>query len=405
MDRMSTLLTLLLIGTSAVLSIPLVILVTEILAALFGEKSERLTELQGNALRRAVIIPAHNEGAGVVPTIGDVRPQLGIGDRLILVADNCTDDTPAIAAKEGCEVLIRNDLSRVGKGYALAWAIDHLRSDPPDFVVFIDADCRIKPKSIDSLARTCRQVNRPLQAYYSMTQAANSAVDHSWAEFAWILKNWVRPLGLNNLNCPVQLMGTGMIFPWRIIDKAPLSSGHLVEDMKLGLDLAAEGHAPRFFPSIMVSSEFPQTETGTVSQRQRWIQGHVGMIGAIPKLVMTAITSRNLELLVLLADLAIPPLSLLGLLIVVSLVLTILATTLGASSVPLVVATANFALFAATILVAWYKFARDVIPPVKFLMLGPTLIKKLALYCQMALGRTTSHWVRTDRAKRTRIEP
>jgi hypothetical protein len=42
------------------------------------------------------------------------------------------------------------------------------------------------------------------------------------------------------------LMGTGMAFVWPQLAGAPLASGHLVEDMQLGLDLAAAGAPPRF---------------------------------------------------------------------------------------------------------------------------------------------------------------
>ena len=57
------------------------------------------------------------------------------------------------------------------------------------------------------------------------------------------MKNWVRPLGLSNLNLPCQLMGTGMAFPWELIRSANLASGSIVEDTKLGLELAS-GRTP-----------------------------------------------------------------------------------------------------------------------------------------------------------------
>ena len=67
----------------------------------------------------AVLMPAHNESRLIAETIRSVAPQLRSGDRLIVVADNCSDNTAAIAAAEGAEVVIRNDSVRRGKGYAL----------------------------------------------------------------------------------------------------------------------------------------------------------------------------------------------------------------------------------------------------------------------------------------------
>ena len=45
------------------------------------------------AHRTAVLIPAHNEGTGILPTIRDAQAQLATNDRVLVVADNCTDDT------------------------------------------------------------------------------------------------------------------------------------------------------------------------------------------------------------------------------------------------------------------------------------------------------------------------
>jgi glycosyltransferase involved in cell wall biosynthesis len=93
--------------------------------------------------RIAVLIPAHNESAGITATIEDIKQQLRPGDRIVVVADNCSDDTATIAASLGAEVSTRNDLNRIGKGHALDWGIDHLSADPPAIVLVIDADCRI----------------------------------------------------------------------------------------------------------------------------------------------------------------------------------------------------------------------------------------------------------------------
>ncbi len=46
-------------------------------------------------------------------------------------------------------------------------------------------------------------------------------------------------------------MGTGMAFPWPLIRDAPLAIGHLVEDMQLGLDLAARRHAAAVLPDAL----------------------------------------------------------------------------------------------------------------------------------------------------------
>src|SRR6185437_14331211 len=97
------------------------------------------------------------------------RAQLRLGDRLLVVADNCTDQTAAVAAAEGAEVLVRTDALRRGKGYALDFAVRRLASAAPAIVLVIDADCRVAAGAIELLAQRCRTTHRPVQALYRLT--------------------------------------------------------------------------------------------------------------------------------------------------------------------------------------------------------------------------------------------
>src|SRR5262249_4132841 len=159
-------------------------------------------------------------------------------DRLVVVADNCTDDTATIAAAAGAEVVERRDPLRVGKGFALDAGVRHLGASPPNVVIIIDADCHLSAGTIGQPATACIASRRPVPALYLMTSPDRASLNYSVAEFAWLLKNWIRPLGLARLGLPCQLMGTGMAFPWAVIRDANLATGHIVEDMRLGLELS-----------------------------------------------------------------------------------------------------------------------------------------------------------------------
>jgi len=197
---------LILAALAGLFSVPVAVLLVEVLAALRAPKLEPFEGKELNIEKRvAVIVPAHNESSGLVPTLQDIKAQLGAGDRLVVVADNCSDDTAAVAAASGAEVIVRNESEKIGKGFAMGWGITHLSQDPPDFVLFVDADCRLEAGLIEGLKRTCHQVQRPVQALFMMRSAENSPVNHSFAEFAWILRNWIRPLGLRNLHGPVPI--------------------------------------------------------------------------------------------------------------------------------------------------------------------------------------------------------
>ncbi|MEH2535962.1 cellulose synthase/poly-beta-1,6-N-acetylglucosamine synthase-like glycosyltransferase [Bradyrhizobium sp. AZCC 1588] len=394
---------LILAALAGLLSVPVAVLLVEVIAALKAPRLEPFEAKELNIEKRvAVIVPAHNESVGLVPTLQDVKPQLGAADRLIVIVDNCTDDTAEVAAASGAEIIVRNDPQRVGKGFAMGWGIAHLSQDPPDFVLFVDADCRLQADLVEGLKRACHQVQRPVQALFMMRSAENSPINHSFAEFAWVLRNWVRPLGLRNLRGPVQLMGTGMMFPWNAISSVPLASGHLVEDLKLGLDFAETGKAPYFFPFVKVTSTFPTSAKGTESQRQRWVQGHLATIGRfVPRLLTVGLMRGDINVLVLALDLLVPPLSLLALLMVATMVLTSSVTLLGGPWLPTLIAGGNLLGFILCVVLAWFKFGRQVFPAHELLSFGSFALKKIGFYGRMLIGGTASQWIRTDRSTPT----
>jgi cellulose synthase/poly-beta-1,6-N-acetylglucosamine synthase-like glycosyltransferase len=386
---------------ASLLAIPVIVFCLEIIAAL-ALPQHGLSACQSSGFRRrvAVLIPAHNESTGILPTLVDLQTQLHAGDRLLVVADNCSDDTAAVASAAGARVVERCDPARFGKGYALDFGLRQLAADPPDVVVVVDADCRLGKDAIDWLATSCAMTGRPAQALYLMTAPDGSAINYRVAEFAWRVKNWLRPLGLSALGLPCPLAGTGMAFPWDVIRSADLAHGWIVEDLKLGLDLAAAGHPPLFCPSAYVTSQFAASLEGAKTQRDRWEQGHMHTIlkGA-PRMILRALARCNLALLVLTLDLMIPPLSLLGLLLLSMLSVSALTASFGFSSAALKISVLSLLAFVAAAFLAWLKSGRDVVPPNAIWLVGPYVIGKLGLYGRFLSGKIVMEWIRTDRRK------
>ena len=122
------------VALAVIAAIPVIVFLVEVVAAVALPQCNSSAPLdEGTRLPVGVMVPAHNESIGLLRTLTDIKAQLHAGDRLLVVADNCSDDTAAIAAAAGADVCIRNDPDRKGKGYALAWGIEHLSKDPPDF--------------------------------------------------------------------------------------------------------------------------------------------------------------------------------------------------------------------------------------------------------------------------------
>jgi len=393
-----SLLSVLLFCTTVPLATAAFVLLGEITAAMLNKSKP--CHVSANAERPPVVvlIPAHDESDGILPTLNDVKDQLGPNDRLVVVADNCSDDTAEIAEASGAQVIRRSDPERRGKGYALDFGLRSLQDGDPEIVVVVDADCRLEEGTLNQLAATCSLSGRPVQALYLMESPKEAIIKHQIAEFAWRIKNDLRPCGLLALGLPCQLMGSGMAFPRKVLDTIGLASGHLAEDLELGLRLASEGHAPLFCPTALVRSEFPSTEQASRGQRQRWEHGHLSILAnKLLPCIWVAVRNRNGDLLALSLDAAVPPLVLLGLLILTAFAASAFEWLSGGGNAPLIAGAGALALFSVSLLLAWMARGRDLLTGTTIFAIFPYLMDKVGIYRQAFLQN--KKWVRTDRGK------
>jgi len=347
-------------------------------------------------MRLAVLIPAHNEAAGISVTLSSVRSQLKPTERLLVVADNCTDATADVARCCGAEVIERQQADLRGKGYALDFGLRHLAADPPSVLVIVDADCTLDEGCLRHLVEACVRSGRPVQALYLMNAPTEAPLRLRLAAFTWRIKNWLRPLGALRLGASCPLMGTGMAFPWQLISQAKLASSHLVEDMKLGIDLAREGHPPLFVPEARVDSVFPLSNDAAQAQRSRWEHGHLStLLSAGPGLLWRAVSARDARLALMALDLMVPPLTLLlGLALLDFLLGSVLASVIGAW--PMGIALTGLILLLAASLGAWWMVGRDLLSIGDLLRAPAHLVMKLPMYLKF-VSRRQQEWVRTER--------
>lgn len=345
----------------------------------------------------AVLMPAHDEAAVIPETLQRLRPQLRAGDRVLVVADNCSDETAAIARREGAEVVERFNSTLRGKGYALDHGVRELSRQPPACVVILDADCVLHEGALDRLAACVAASGAPSQALYLMQREGDNRAVSPVAVFAWRVRNLVRPLGLSRLGGPCHLTGSGMAFPWPLLRDLPLASGHLVEDMKMGVDLARSGHPPVFCPQALVTSSFAANREGATAQRTRWEHGTLGMLfGEVPGMLRDGLLGRGRGLLPLALDMTVPPLALLAmLLLVLGAAATGASLLLGHLGAALLVAV-ELLLFFGALFAAWLRYGQDLIAfrDIPAMALYP--FAKLPLYVRFLFKRQMA-WVRTKR--------
>jgi hypothetical protein len=384
----------------AVLSVPLLVLAIECLAAL---KPWRVALVPDPATRPrcAVLIPAHNEQAGIARTLEAVAAQLGPVDRILVVADNCTDATAEVARRHGAIVTERTNPVQRGKGYALAHGREALRADPPEVVVVLDADCTLGDHALHRLVAAARARGRPVQGCNLLTAPPDAGPNRQVAAFAFLVKNLVRPLGLQRLGQGCLLTGTGMAFPWHLFESAPLGGGHIAEDMGATVELARTGCRPEFVPDAHIRGEFPVDDRAAGAQRRRWEHGHLRVIcSGLPRLLGAALRSGRVGLALMALDVGVPPLSALVLTTGAVLVLLGAWAALGGPWAPAAglggVTLITFVALGAV----WWRYGRRVLPFRALVRVPLYAARKVPLYLGFFV-KPQRDWVRTARDQPT----
>ena len=348
------------------------------------------------AVHGVVVMPAHDEAQVIAATLARLRPALGAGTRVLVVADNCADETAAIARAGGAEVVERFDRVRRGKGFALAFARDHLALAPPSAVAVLDADCEMDRASLARLLTLAVESDRPVQAVNLLRPDLAAAPMVQVSNFAFLVKNLVRQRGLSRLAGHVHLTGTGMAFPWRLFAAAPLATDDVVEDLGLGLDMSVSGSPPLLAADATVWSGASTTE-GTLKQRTRWEGGFIAtsLRRALP---LAALGMRRGDAGVAWSglSLAIPPLALLALLDGAAVAIAGGLALAGASPLPVIVLALAGLAAAAGVIAAWRISGRAFLSPGAAARLPGYVLWKLPLYAGV-LRRRPKAWLRSGR--------
>jgi cellulose synthase/poly-beta-1,6-N-acetylglucosamine synthase-like glycosyltransferase len=265
-----------------------------------------------------VLIPAHNEAASIGETLTSLVDQTYPAERFTVhvVADNCTDATARIAAQAGARVHERHDDSDRGKGPALNWLIQRVLADETGFdvAVFIDADTTVDREFLSAIDRAFVDGAVAVQGYYGVRRAFES-VPSSLRFCALAARHHLRPSARCAIGGSCGLFGNGMAFRRELLADRPWRA-HLVEDMQFQLDLLFKGVLVRYVPEARVEAEMPNTFAASVTQHQRWEQGRRQIVRQYwPRLVTAIVRGRPMKRVAAtdcLADMTLPPLSVLG---------------------------------------------------------------------------------------------
>ncbi len=263
------------------------------------------------SLRFDFVVPAHNESLGIAGTVKSLLqvnypPHLF---RVVVVADNCTDDTATKAKEAGAVVLERQNTQLRGKGYALAHAFERSVAEGADAVAVVDADTLVSPNLLSAFAARLAAGEVAVQAHYGV-QNPNASWRTRLMRIALSMFHQVRSIGRERLGVSAGLRGNGMCFRTSLLKEVPHDAYSLVEDLEYGIRLGRRGYRVAYAFEADVLGEMVSGEAASRSQRHRWEHGRAQMLRQHGwPLMRDAMAQRSLLLFDLAMDVLVPPLS------------------------------------------------------------------------------------------------
>jgi biofilm PGA synthesis N-glycosyltransferase PgaC len=239
-----------------------------------------------------VLIPAHNEEVRIGATLQSLLTQSRPPQRVVVVADNCTDDTVAIVRRHGVEVFttVGNRDKKAGAlNQALADLLPGQREN--DMVMIMDADTVLRPGFLEEAMRRATD-DRGLMAVGALFYGEDG---HGLLglfqrnEYTRYARDIRRRRGRVYV-----LTGTASMFRPRALRTVAASRGTLLpgrtgdvydtaaltEDNELTIALKSLGALMMSPSACMVVTEVMPTWGALWKQRLRWQRGALENLGA-----------------------------------------------------------------------------------------------------------------------------
>jgi cellulose synthase/poly-beta-1,6-N-acetylglucosamine synthase-like glycosyltransferase len=244
--------------------------------------------------RFAFVVPAHDEElliARCVRSLQAIEYPEGSSE-IIVIADNCQDDTARIAQECGASVLERTSTDERGKSAAIGWALRQLDLPAFDAIILIDADTIVEPDYATCLARWAPLRGKALQSYDGMS----NEFENWLTRMAGMLTRNRYGITLElkeagGLNTP--LTGDGTVLGTELLAAHPWQISTVTEGWEIYARLTLAGIQTIYVPEARLYAQETRSLKQSRSQRERWTSGRLAVLRMYWKAIVRA---RHLEL-------------------------------------------------------------------------------------------------------------
>ena len=228
----------------------------------------------GSRLRFAVLVCARNEEQVIRLPVKSVLMSRYPADRrkIIVLADNCTDETVARARAAGAEVWEKTTPSE-GKGDVLAWGIRRVcASGGFDAIAVFDADNIVSDGWFDAM-NDALQDGETVVTGRRCSSNARANVISGWYTVYWDMMNELSNRVRTSLGLSGKLTGTGFAFLLSALGDDGWQTETMVEDVEFTVQTNLRGNRVAYVPAADYADEQPETVRYMWRQLRRWATG------------------------------------------------------------------------------------------------------------------------------------
>lgn len=256
-----------------------------IIVALVGDRKKKKhkqhdTYTPKKLYKYAFIIAARNESAVIGNLIKSIKAQNYPSELIdvIVVADNCTDNTAEISRANGAIVYERFNNILVGKGYALDYVFSKIAEEHGDYTAYdgyfiFDADNIVDRNYVLEMNKTFNQGYRVITSYRNSKNFGTNWITSGYSLwFCREAKYINNPRMMLKTSCAVS--GTGFLINSEIIKKYNgWKFNLLTEDIQFSVVNILDGEKIGYSENAMFYDEQPETFSQSWNQRLRWSKG------------------------------------------------------------------------------------------------------------------------------------
>ena len=243
-----------------------------------------------------IVIAARNEEGVIGAMIDSVYAQNYPKElvNVYVVADNCTDNTAAIARNKGATVFERDDISRIGKGYALNFLFERvLKEDDCDAYIIFDADNLVSPDFLSEINKTYNKGYRVILGYRNSKNYASNWISAGYS--LWFLRDSEylnHPRMLLDTSCLVA--GTGFLISRAVLEENDgWNYFSLTEDVEFNADMIIRGEKIGYCEKAVFFDEQPTDFNQSWVQRVRWARGFYQIVWKYGKRLLVCAVSKH----------------------------------------------------------------------------------------------------------------